>query len=468
MSIHLNNHGSTASLPPIPTTQPSVGLHKGQTPPAATNASSIVLHHICLAVRTAKTAMAPVLEQDPPHKERAPIPIWSVVDWQLTALICLPPILFWGNLWRLENYPMTGTLPCPCQDPSEVHNVSSSCPIDKHLLETPTQPLWLFAYTFWCLALVVSLIAYRNRPERLLRVTFWLQFLITVAIRCLSTFSGRTTQVYDYLIPPADNDNSQVLLSWNSYSIFKAGWIWPIIECPAWSSTYLGFYEDYYYQESTRMVYDRFGRPVWVFTSENTEERPRGFNHYAPNFLPWRDIVVRLSYYHVIDNAIHILWLRYDNTDAPYTTYINNSEFLTLALFVTLVAYTYARMRTHVYFDDDDDGILIDIKSPIPLPTPSVSRDLLTLRPWHQAFRTASTDRCGAMFCCLVSCFIWLDGFLMQVYFAVTGKGPALSPFESLCIELVESHGKGETASDVCTKLKDFVRKRRIGSVSRY
>ena len=178
-----------------------------------------------------------------------------------------------------------------------------------------------------------------------------------------------------------------------------------------WNWTYLGFYEDYYFEEGTRTVYDQVGRPVWIFTSEKVgdEEVDGAYHPYGNIFRPWHDIAVRLSYYHAIDNTIHVLWLRYFiSTDTPYTTYINNSEFLTMTLFVTLAAYTYARMRTHIYFDDDKCGLLVDIKSPIPLPIHSASHDLFTLTTSRNDFRTATVLRCicMALACVLVTCAI--------------------------------------------------------------
>jgi len=319
-------------------------------------------------------------------------------DYHIIALLLLPPTLFWYSIERLRtNYPDTHAS-CNWQTPSwlpkEMQNVSSPCPIDKHFLETPTQPVCLLAYALSSLALVFFLVAYRNRPRTLLQISFWLHFLVTVAIRCLSSFSGLTTKF------------SWPSLIWNSNSPGKLAWLWILVEWPLWNCTYLGFYEDYYFEEGTRTVYDRVGRPVWIFTSEKIgdEEVDRSYHPYGFIFRPWQDIAVRLSYYHVFDNTIHVLWLRYFSTDTPYTTYINNSEFLTMALFVTLAVYTYARMRTHVYFNDDERGLLVDIKSPIPLPTQSASRDLITFASSKYDFRTPTMWRCACMVCvCVLS-----------------------------------------------------------------
>jgi hypothetical protein len=50
-----------------------------------------------------------------------------------------------------------------------------------------------------------------------------------------------------------------------------------------------------------------------------------------------------MAYYHVIDNTIHMMWLRFSWTygyPLSYTSYINNSEILTLLLLAQMVAWS--------------------------------------------------------------------------------------------------------------------------------
>jgi hypothetical protein len=70
--------------------------------------------------------------------------------------------------------------------------------------------------------------------------------------------------------------------------------------------------------------------------------------------------------------------------------------------------YTYARIRTRVYFNDDEAGLLVDIKSAIPLPTRSATRDLFTFCSPTNCFRTASDTRQALMvlYCALATCGI--------------------------------------------------------------
>jgi hypothetical protein len=47
--------------------------------------------------------------------------------------------------------------------------------------------------------------------------------------------------------------------------------------------------------------------------------------------------VIRLSYFHVLDNAIHVIWLRFFwpiNNGESFTQYVNNSDILTGILLV--------------------------------------------------------------------------------------------------------------------------------------
>ena len=85
-----------------------------------------------------------------------------------------------------------------------------------------------------------------------------------------------------------------------------------------------------------------------VYTSERVAGED--YNPYEPRYMPWKDVAVRLSYIHFIDNLIHVIWIRYNFTHGPYTSYLNNSEFTLLLLFIGLALYTYVRIQSHVAF----------------------------------------------------------------------------------------------------------------------
>ncbi|KAI4622203.1 hypothetical protein J4E83_004943 [Alternaria metachromatica] len=301
-------------------------------------------------------------------------------------------LLFAAARFLRHNYPETYAV-CYWDKPGEMRTPSLGCPYNRDVFETPTHRGWLAFYALVVITLLHGLVAHRNKPWRLLQVTFWLHVLTTAIIRCLSTFSGWTTQP------------DWASLIWNSNSSGKFIWLWLLVEMGCWSWTCLGFYDDYYFREATRTVHDRSGHPVWTFTVDKSDEETTDalYSPYNLIFRPWRDIAVRLSYVHLIDNAIHVIWFRYFHVDAPYTAYVNNSEILTIILFVLLAVYTYTRMRTHVYFDNNTTEPLVDTESIVPFPIHSVSRDLCTFASPHNLFRTASRNHQVLLICtCLM------------------------------------------------------------------
>jgi hypothetical protein len=312
----------------------------------------------------------------------------------IMLLLGSPCLLLIAAARFLTNYNNETYAACLWEKPGQMRTMSSSCPLNRDVFEAPTHGGWPAFYALIGVTLLFGLIAYRNNPRRLMQVTFQLHFLITATIRLLSTFSGWTTQP------------SYSSLIWNSNSPGKICWLWLLVECGCWNWTYLGFYDDYYLHEGTRTVYDQSGHAVWTFTSKKKgdEVEDKYYFLYSPIFRPWRDIAVRLSYIHLIDNAIHVIWFRYLHVDAPYTTYINNSEILTVVLLVSLAVYTYTRMR--VYFDDNVARLLVDIKTTVPLPIPSASRDLFTFASPHHLFRISSRNRqIFIIFTCIMTMF---------------------------------------------------------------
>lgn len=103
--------------------------------------------------------------------------------------------------------------------------------------------------------------------------------------------------------------------------------------------------------------------------------------------------MVRLSYIHVVDNLIHILWLRFFIDNGPYTAYLNDSEILTALLLVQVVVYTYVRMRSHVHFcreRDEESLVGSDVSTKRITAQKSWTKGLLT-RPAQQNLPREST-----------------------------------------------------------------------------
>lgn len=79
---------------------------------------------------------------------------------------------------------------------------------------------------------------------------------------------------------------------------------------------------------------------------EKKEKRQVGF----------RDAMIRLAYYHVVDNTLHVIWLRYFwpyGEGRPYTDYTNNSEILNILLVLEVMAWTGYKMYESVPREGD-------------------------------------------------------------------------------------------------------------------
>lgn len=69
-------------------------------------------------------------------------------------------------------------------------------------------------------------------------------------------------------------------------------------------------------------------------------------NHHKP--VSWRDAMIRLAFYHALDNTVVVLQLRFFypyGDGAPYTTYFNNSEIATWVLILQVCIWKLFRMR---------------------------------------------------------------------------------------------------------------------------
>jgi hypothetical protein len=182
------------------------------------------------------------------------------------------------------------------------------------------------------------------------------------------------------------------------------------------------------------------GKAVWKFTSGEYESLPLEENCYFPYaqvFLPWRDVVVRLAYVHLVDNAVEVLWLRYMAANAPYTSHINNSEILTILLGISLAVYTCARIRTHVVF-------LPSEKDKAPIAIQSAATDLMSFYTPRHKYRTTATSRwCTVAFTGFPVTFITATSVLKETAHKSLGALGCVLCF--LCFGLVVVHLSEET-----------------------
>ncbi|KAF2650305.1 hypothetical protein K491DRAFT_720853 [Lophiostoma macrostomum CBS 122681] len=274
---------------------------------------------------------------------------WTeVVDVAEVIILIAPMAIFWILLQMID---WCSVLFVGCEiwdNPGSLASKGTTCDI-KDIME---QPSWSFHAGILLLSISIVLY-YRQNLEMLKRSALFLSSAITTIIRCLSSFSGRV---------------SSSRFSWvifNSNSPAKVVWLSLLLEMEFWYYTYLGMYADVRYDKDSFSVIDEHGTKVQQLQpgSLDTNISSMCRRDTSTIYRPWEEILARMSYIHVVDNLIHIIWLRYFISNAPYTAYRNNSEILTLQLVVSVVIYTYARMRTHVVFDHDDEETSIDSSS---------------------------------------------------------------------------------------------------------
>lgn len=147
-------------------------------------------------------------------------------------------LLVWGPLalfWLILNCVRYAYAPqfagCVWSFPAVLEDVTSECPIGA-FLEQPRP----YIYAALISTVLLSTILYRRHPEKLKRVTFYIHFVITLAIYCLTSFFGYTTYVDApayYFLP----------FCWNSPA--RPLWLWWLVESMWWWVSYLGTYDDY-------------------------------------------------------------------------------------------------------------------------------------------------------------------------------------------------------------------------------
>ncbi|KAF2877952.1 hypothetical protein BDV95DRAFT_600642 [Massariosphaeria phaeospora] len=243
------------------------------------------------------------------------------------------PVIFWILVLCMNVKLPSWFHGCILIDEEEHSYSSPSKYTCRNLLERPN-PL---TYLALLLATLYTLCRYHNNPEKLKKYIFALLLCIIMAIRVFS-------------------------------SNFPAKLVWMFWLCclSLWDCTYLGNYEDVRYeQDSTRL------RVRLTFEDLSTRVS-------SGVCLPWQDLIIRLAFIHVIDNSIHVLWLRYAFANEPYTTFLNNSEILTICLTVGLSLYIYARVQCHNASDnfDDEQRIGLLVTRPLRMDAASSTSDL--------------------------------------------------------------------------------------------
>jgi hypothetical protein len=199
----------------------------------------------------------------------------------------------------------------------------------KDEIETP-RPL---AYLSLFLVCATVLLWQRKSLRGLKTAVFWTLFATLTAMRCLSVFSGTLHF----------NRGEYWSLFWMVFPLSascptKGLFLHWLVTLGAWKDLRLGWYAEVPPRPEASAPADQDAPEVSKDADGETTEPP----------VTWRDAVMRLCWYHVIDNAVHVFWLRYGyefGDGAPYTAYVNNSEILTMLLVLQLGAWTWVQVR---------------------------------------------------------------------------------------------------------------------------
>jgi len=214
----------------------------------------------------------------------------------------------------------------------DLHHSEDAAHIIKDMFEAPSQLTWLFI-SFSLVGLSTS---YSRSLEETKHQLLHCLFATSLIVQFLAIFSGMLhlkLRSKDWMIP------------WLAISPLNILVLTTFIELRAWEWTSL----------------ETFLNNVWDGVSGDPGATDR--NHIVRPRFHWtmilsttelvstQDAIIRLAYYHLFENAVRVLCLRYHhphNESAPYTTYINNSEILTELLALQVTAWTYCKMREKV------------------------------------------------------------------------------------------------------------------------
>jgi hypothetical protein len=222
--------------------------------------------------------------------------------------------------------------------------------IVRDILETPHTLAWSFIFLVCAIAMVYCRCANRDLKPLLFR----LLVVTSLAVRCLSIFSGTFNLIEIGLWIPT-----------SGMSFFKGFFLQWMVHWSVWKCHYLGKYDD-----DARSVACSDGlttddpplEPTVNADSKptlepniNADSKPPLEQHgsradLSEGQVTWRDAAVRLAYFYVVDNTIHVLWLRYCwefGNGQPYTSYLNNSEILTMFLTAQVLAWIGLNVWTH-------------------------------------------------------------------------------------------------------------------------
>ena len=210
-----------------------------------------------------------------------------------------------------------------------LHRSEDAANIVRDMFEAPSQLTWLFI-SFSLVGLSTS---YSRSLEKTKHQLLQCLFATSLIVQFLSIFSSMLNlklRSKDWIVP------------WLAISPLNILVLTDFIDLRAWEWTSLGIFLNNVWEgvsgDPAATDCNRIFRPRFDWTMIwNTTE-----------LVSTQDAIIRLAYYHLFENAVRVLCLRYyraHNEGAPYTTYVNNSEILTGLLALQVAAWTYCKMR---------------------------------------------------------------------------------------------------------------------------
>jgi len=171
-----------------------------------------------------------------------------------------------------------------------------------------------------------------------------------MGVRCLGTFSGtlhyRSTKKWEI-----ERRMDVLLMMFPPFASSPARgfWLHWVLRLRLWSgkvcTTYAGRAEEVEVDvEKKRLEYEHW-IPNWLRAGKRKEG---GWAEASELNCGWRDNVVRLGYYHVLDATLHIVCLRwfwgFGEDGEAFTPYVNNEEILVVVLVGVMLAWTWIKM----------------------------------------------------------------------------------------------------------------------------
>lgn len=173
---------------------------------------------------------------------------------------------------------------------------------------------------------IAYILHHRHDKAQLKSSLFNVILAVMLAMRSLGSFSGML-HAEDF------QDTIAMVIPSNACSGFKGMLLHIVFSLETWGRTWLGKFDESPEQST------------WA----DEPRRPLEADRKELN-IPWRDALLRVAYYHLLDGFLHVAWLRFGcgwgyDEGRPFTQYMNNEEVVVVVFWVLMMGWTYLRYR---------------------------------------------------------------------------------------------------------------------------